>query len=258
MKINYYGKNFNIILYVVLIMMASYYLSNYTEKQEQKQAQIVSASPSPTEVSTSEITPTFVLTEKVSATQKVERIRADFVLAGSDVIDMTAGSVDLLKKEDFAMHAKYFTKTDDENFNCSPNTCLTGVYFIKGTDAYTQSRFVYDENTNLLKYAAAEIFLEYGTHSASILDDLAADASHLIGRIFGHPDYYDTPDKARVKSLAMNFFSSYIPEHPKIPAICTYKLSGYYLTFAMGVDEFVTIISFDSPPEAYVIENTTD
>lgn len=258
MKNNYYNKNFNIILYVAIIMMASYFVSNYTKKQEQKQVLIVGVSPTPTAEKPAEMTPTPFSGEKVSATNSVERIRADFNLSGSDMADMTGSSAELLTKEDFVKYAKYYKKTNDGNLNCSPDTCLTGIFFIGGTDAYTQTRFVYDTGTNLLKYAAMEIFLEYGTNSAPLLDNYATAASTLIGRIFDNPAYYDTPDKTRIKSLAMNFFSSYIPAHPKIPAVYTYKLAGYYLTFVMGADEFVTIISFDAVPEAYVIENTTD
>lgn len=244
-------KNIMTILYVLILIVVCFLISVKVEKDNHKEEIIAVTATMPAIKKTNEPEPTLSSTGTGSPK---ETVMHKYSLRSIQPDDIRNGNNKTLLQSDFIKSARFYTKPDFTN--CWDNICTPGI--LSMNDSVSSQTFYYYDNTDKLMYAAIEVWFDENNVKTADLDVFANAASILPGQIFENRDYIDTLDKNIIKSLAFNFFSAYIPEHLKIPAIYIYQLNGYYLTFIMDTDVFAAIISFEKPMFDYVMKNSTD
>ncbi|MBQ6343729.1 MAG: hypothetical protein IJI41_11435 [Anaerolineaceae bacterium] len=143
----------------------------------------------------------------------------------------------------------------------------TGVYdcYVYGTgtigdlDGYAKYVFRYDSRTGKAASFIQEQHFDTGKDLGT--DDLsvyAANTGSLLEAVFSGTDVPLAADKRKIEELALYFFSSWIPQHPSVPAAVHFRLPSYFLTFVMDRDVFITMISPEKIPTGYAVENETD
>ncbi len=143
----------------------------------------------------------------------------------------------------------------------------TGIYgcYVYGTgsigdlDGYAKYVFRYDSRTGKAASFIQEQHFDTGKELST--DDLsvyAANTGNLLETVFSGTDVPLAADKRKLEELALYFFSSWIPEHPSVPAVIHFRLPSYILTFVMDRDVFITMISPEKIPAGYAVENETD
>ncbi|MBQ6520205.1 MAG: hypothetical protein IJI14_15935 [Anaerolineaceae bacterium] len=239
------------ILYVLILIAVCFLLSVKVEKDKSKNEIIAVTATMPLINITDEPKPT--LSPNKTNVPK-ESVKHKYSLRLIQPEDIRNRNSKTLLRSDFANNAKFYTKPN--LVNCWDNVCTPGILSLN--DKINSQTFYFYDSTDKLIYASIEVWFDENNARTADLDIFANAASVLPGQIFENRDYIDTVDKNIIKSLALNFFSSYIPEHLKIPAIYIYQTNGYYVTFIMDADVFAAIISFDRPLFDYVIKNSTD
>ena len=143
----------------------------------------------------------------------------------------------------------------------------TGFYdcFVYGTgsigdlDGYAKYLFRYDSRTGKAASFIQEQHFDTGKDLSS--DDpavYAANTGNLLEAVFSGTDVQIAADKRKIEELALYFFSTWIPQHPAVPAVVHFRLPSYILTFVMDRDVFITMISPEKIPAGYAVENETD
>ena len=143
----------------------------------------------------------------------------------------------------------------------------TGLYdcFVYGTgsigdlDGYAKYVFRYDSRTRKAASFIQEQHFDTGRELSA--DDLAIYASNtgnLLEAVFSGTDVPLATEKRKLEELSLYFFSSWIPQHPSVPAITHFRLPSYILSFVMDRDVFITMISPEKVPAVYTVELETD
>ena len=143
----------------------------------------------------------------------------------------------------------------------------TGFYdcFVYGTgsigdlDGYAKYVFRYDSRTGKAASFIQEQHFDTGNElNADDLAVFAANTGYLLEAVFSGTDVPLAADKRKIEELSLYFFSSWIPQHPAVPAIVHFRLPSYILTFVMDRDVFITMISPEKIPAGYAVEKETD
>ena len=143
----------------------------------------------------------------------------------------------------------------------------TGFYdcFVYGTgtigdlDGYAKYIFRYDSRTGKAASFIQEQHFETGkeleTKDPAVY---AANTGNLLEAVFSGTDIPLAAEKRKLEELALYFFSSWIPQHPVVPAVLHLRMPAYFLSFVMDRDIFITMISPEKVPAGYAVENATD
>lgn len=143
----------------------------------------------------------------------------------------------------------------------------TGIYdcYIYGTgsigdlEGYAKYVFRYNSRTGKAASFIQEQHFDTGKElSTEDLSVYAANTGNLLEAVFSGTDVPLAADKLKLEELALYFFSSWIPQHPSVPAVVHFRLPSYILTFVMDRDVFITMISPENVPAGYAVENETD
>lgn len=134
-----------------------------------------------------------------------------------------------------------------------------GIGSIGDLDGYAKYVFRYDSRTGKAASFIQEQHFDTGKELRA--DDLpvyAANTGSLLEAVFSGTDVPLAADKRKLEELALYFFSSWIPQHPAVPAMLHFRLPSYILSFVMDRNVFITMISPERIPETYSVEIETD
>ena len=143
----------------------------------------------------------------------------------------------------------------------------TGSYdcFVYGTgpigdlDGYAKYIFRYDRRTGKAASFVQEQHFDTGKElGTDVPSVLASNTGDLLQAVFSGTDIPLAAEKRKLEELALYFFSSWIPQHPAVPAVLHFRMPAYFLTFVMDRDVFITMISPQKVPSGYAVENETD
>lgn len=234
--------NLNIILFVVILAMLSVVVS---EKMMNKQNDIKTEFPTPVIISpTVQILSSTPTNTPILDTDYhgVDNEIFKYTLNPNEIYDIRGEnrSVGLLETDAFSKYARYYREMQDKN-HCVKGACFFDEKILSDGKTSSVMHITYNDS-GIFETGAAD-FVFYGDTTPRILDELADKSADLINFIFSNEGFSTDKDYKLIKSLALNFFSNYIPENPVIPAVNMFRFPGYYLTFIMGKNTFSVVIS---------------
>ena len=246
----YRFKSFNTLVLVIAIALLSLIVTTNKDRIAQTIEKIMPVSTIPAPAAEPTTTAAVSVSVPVEEPNGRETDASErYTLKDTEVIVLDNENYrDLLRYSDFSSKAHYFRFPSEENI-CGLDECVLFKWAIKDSEIYSSTWFEYKGSGKTLSKASVDIEIYDDEVSPSDIDLIADEVSKIFLYTFNDKNYENIKDRNILKSLAMNFLSSYVPDHRSIPSSLIYRLPGYYVTFLMGHRTFSMSISFTQPEE---------